>query len=536
MIVKNEMAVLKENFDSIVDHLDYWVICDTGSTDGTQEFIKNYFKEKGIPGELHEEEWVNFGHNRSSYLKHAQGKSDYLIILDADFIVNIKDKDFKSKLTKENTAYYIKYEGNLDFRQVFLTPGNMLFKYVGVTHEYITSDERHDTLNFDGFTITHSGLGSNRSDKYERDIEMLTQGIKDEPNNARYYFYLANSYKNINKPEKALEYYLKRVEMGGWPEEVYYAMYEAGRCKQKMKSHFETTALPLYLKAFNYRKSRLEALYEIVKYYRLNGMWKEGYAYGLLGYENKYPTDVLFIDKGIHSWMFLDELAVCATNYGRHEFAIEIYDRLLKLDVLNNQNRKRIENNKNYSLKNSDLSKQKRFKHALEEMKDVLDKNNISFFLFCGTALGAYRENTFIQHDLDIDLGVLGDDILKVKNIKDSRFRIHRTHPSEENATEISFFSDKYNVSIDIFQVIETPKGLEHYSYLGLCNDKPNRRCTFINNFEFESIHFLGKQYLAPGTVFLDSHYGNDWQIVKKFNYWEGLEKAGTNEGYNSLQ
>ena len=380
MIVKNEMAVLKENFDSIVDYLDYWVICDTGSTDGTQEFIKNYFKEKGIPGELHEEEWVNFGHNRSSYLKHAQGKGDHLIILDADFVVNIKDKDFKSKLTKENTAYHIKYEGNLDFRQVFLTPGNMLFKYVGVTHEYITSDERHNTLNFDGFTITHSGLGSNRADKYERDIEMLTQGIKDEPNNARYHFYLANSYKNINKPEKALEYYLKRVEMGGWSEEVYYAIYEAGRCKQKMKSHFETTALPLYLKAFNYRKGRLEALYEIVKYYRLNGMWKEGYVYGLLGYENKYPTDVLFIDKGIHTWMFLDELSICATNYGNHEFAIEIYDRLLKLDVLTNQNRKRIENNKNYSV--SQIKKKVVETFSLNENKSEFKENKRNIFLF----------------------------------------------------------------------------------------------------------------------------------------------------------
>ena len=536
MIVKNEMAVLKENFDSIADYLDYWVICDTGSTDGTQEFIKNYFKEKGIPGELHEEEWVNFGHNRSSYLKHAQGKSDYFIILDADFIVNVKDKDFKSKLKGKNIGYTIRYEGPTDFRQMFIASGNILWKYVGVTHEYITSDKAHTIEKFDGFTITHSALGSNRADKYERDIEMLTQGIKDEPDNSRYHFYLANSYKNINEPEKALTYYLERVKMGGWPEEVYYALYEAGNCKKITSKDFETTALPLYLKAFNYRKSRLESLYEIVKYYRTNGMWKEGYAYGLLGYETAYPEDILFINKAIHTHQFLDELAVCATNSGHHDFAIEIYDKLLNLDFLSENNIERIKKNKNYSLKNSDSSKQRRFKHALEEMKDVLDKNNISFFLFCGTALGAYREKTFIQHDLDIDLGVLGDDILKVKNIKDSRFRIHRRHPSEENATEISFFNDKYNVSIDIFQVIETSKGLEHYSYLGLCNSKPNGRCTFINNFEFERIDFLGKEYLAPGKKFLNSHYGDDWQVVKKFDYWEGLENGGTNKGYNSLQ
>jgi len=180
--------------------------------------------------------------------------------------------------------------------------------------------------------------------------------------------------------------------------------------------------------------------------------------------------------------------------------------------------------------------KQVLFKKALEEMKEVLDRNNIPFFLFCGTALGAYREKAFIQHDPDIDLGVLGDDILKVKNIEDKRFRVDKMFPSEENATEIAFVSNRYKVKIDIFQAIETPKGLEHYSYLGLCDDKPNGRCTFLNDFEFEKIDFLGKQYTAPGKVFLNTHYGNDWNVVKKFSYFEGISKGGTNEGYNSLQ
>ena len=42
MIVKNETHIIKECFDTIYDQIDYWVIVDTGSTDGTQEFIKNY--------------------------------------------------------------------------------------------------------------------------------------------------------------------------------------------------------------------------------------------------------------------------------------------------------------------------------------------------------------------------------------------------------------------------------------------------------------------------------------------------------------
>lgn len=410
MIVKNEMAVLKKCLDSISDYLDYWVICDTGSTDGTQEFIKNYFKEKGIPGTLHEDKWVNFGHNRSLYFKYAQGKSDYLIVLDADEIVLVNDDNFKSNLSDDkNIGYYIGYEGILDYSYNILLSGNILWKSVGVTHEYVTSDEPHKLLKFKDLKIDHIGNGANKENKYTRDIELLTQGIKDEPNNSRYYFYLANSYYDIKEYDKALKYYLKRTEMKGWEEEVYFSIYKAGLCQLNMNKHFETEVLPLFLKAFNYRKSRLEALYEIVNYYRTNEMWKEGYAYGLLGYETAYPEDILFINKSIHTHQFLDELAVCATNSNHHDFAIELYNKLLKLDFLKND--KRIKSNLQYSLnakkkinfKNisaKDLFRANRFDLPIKHLYARYRENNIQ----SSFGLNAYKEHLrlwsgFIEYD-----------------------------------------------------------------------------------------------------------------------------------------
>ena len=57
MIVKNESKIIKRLFDSVYKIIDYWVIVDTGSTDETKEIIINYFKEKNIPGELHEDKY-----------------------------------------------------------------------------------------------------------------------------------------------------------------------------------------------------------------------------------------------------------------------------------------------------------------------------------------------------------------------------------------------------------------------------------------------------------------------------------------------
>ena len=56
MIVRNEAHVITETLDSVSRLIDYWVIVDTGSEDGTQQIIESYFQEKGIEGELHSRE------------------------------------------------------------------------------------------------------------------------------------------------------------------------------------------------------------------------------------------------------------------------------------------------------------------------------------------------------------------------------------------------------------------------------------------------------------------------------------------------
>ena len=74
MIVRNEAKVICRALDSVMELIDYWVICDTGSTDDTPAIIKSYFQERKIPGELHSQAWINFGHNRNEALKLARGK------------------------------------------------------------------------------------------------------------------------------------------------------------------------------------------------------------------------------------------------------------------------------------------------------------------------------------------------------------------------------------------------------------------------------------------------------------------------------
>src|ERR1700761_2630721 len=87
MIVKNEAPVIRRCLDSVRSIIDYWVIVDTGSTDGTQDIIRAHLRN--LPGELHERPWRDFAFNRSEALELARGKSDYTLIIDADDTLDI---------------------------------------------------------------------------------------------------------------------------------------------------------------------------------------------------------------------------------------------------------------------------------------------------------------------------------------------------------------------------------------------------------------------------------------------------------------
>ena len=54
MIVRNESHIIENTLEKLYKKINfsYWVICDTGSTDNTPNIITEFFKKKGIKGEV----------------------------------------------------------------------------------------------------------------------------------------------------------------------------------------------------------------------------------------------------------------------------------------------------------------------------------------------------------------------------------------------------------------------------------------------------------------------------------------------------
>src|ERR1051325_11698415 len=227
MIVKNEAAVIRRCLEAVKPIISHWIICDTGSTDGTPAIIREILR--GIPGTLYEDAWRDFGHNRTLAMRRARGKADYHLLIDADMVVNVRDGG-ASRLTED--AYLIRFEGPVDYSVIRLVSDQHEWRYLGLTHEYIFADSARAPVTLPTLTVTHHEDGGNRSEKYRRDIALLSEGIVKEPTNSRYAYYLAQSHRDVGDFQTALDWYEKRVLMGGWEEETWSALYQMARMQQ----------------------------------------------------------------------------------------------------------------------------------------------------------------------------------------------------------------------------------------------------------------------------------------------------------------
>jgi len=95
-MVNNEAHCIERMLNTVWPYIDYWVIQDNGSTDGTQDIIRNFFEEKGIPGFLYQLDWwEGHGINRDHCIKtalEADHGCDWILRVDADEQLIIDDE------------------------------------------------------------------------------------------------------------------------------------------------------------------------------------------------------------------------------------------------------------------------------------------------------------------------------------------------------------------------------------------------------------------------------------------------------------
>ncbi|MEA1833890.1 glycosyltransferase family 2 protein [Methylobacterium durans] len=362
MIVKNEAAVILRCLESVRPLVDYMLIEDTGSTDGTQDLVRDYFRREGIRGEVRDVPWRDFAHNRTVGLEllRQRAEIDYALIIDADEIIVLEDgfdvDAFKSSLSED--LYHVRIVfPPIVYHRPQLLKNHKGFEYRGVLHEYVEGPpEGFSAGTARGFHMLSSPSGARSMDpkKYHRDAALLRDALRKEKDPfliSRYTFYLAQSLRDSGKKEQALRHYLKRATLGYWIEEVYISLYEAALLKEAL-GYAPADVIGSYLAAYERVPGRAEALHGAVRYCRINDLFHQGYLIGAAAAAIPRPEGGLFVKDWIYEYGLLDELSVVAYWTGRYAECLEMSLRLLTEGKLPAHERPRIEQNADFARRN----------------------------------------------------------------------------------------------------------------------------------------------------------------------------------------
>ena len=343
MIVKNEAKIIRRCLETTLPLVDYILVVDTGSTDGTQQMIRDFLTDHKVKGAVIEEPWRDFAYNRSFALARLREVKDvdYAMVIDADDTLQMDAgfdaRAFKAQLTHDLYDVPVRHGGIAHHRpQLF---GNRLpFSFKGVVHEYLEAPPGPlSRESAKGFAI-HATTGGARSEnprKYQDDATVLERALATETDPfliSRYTFYLAQSYRDSGEPEKAAANYLKRADLGYWPEEIYVSLLEAGNLTAALGRPFDEV-IATYERAAQLIPTRAEALHAASRYCRDKGKNAEGMEFARRGVDLAQPNG-LFVAPWVYDYGILDEFAINAYWAGAYRESLDASLKLLASEKL----------------------------------------------------------------------------------------------------------------------------------------------------------------------------------------------------------
>ena len=275
MIVKDEGHIIESTLINILEHvnIDYWVISDTGSSDDTIDIINKFFESRSIPGELHEDKWVDFGTNRTIALDYAFNKTDYVLFFDADDLIV---GDFKLPELMDKDAYLIKFGNGVKWTRYALVSNRIKWKWVGVMHEFIQcchTDISTESINGDYyFDGRHMGARSKNPNKYLDDALILEKAYKEETTSLkdRYSYYCGQCFSGAGDHDKAIEWYNIALQTKLSSDYKFVTCINIGNIYSDFLKNNEQAVL-YWMKSLEHDPSRIEGISKVCEYFYNKG-------------------------------------------------------------------------------------------------------------------------------------------------------------------------------------------------------------------------------------------------------------------------
>ena len=163
----------------------------------------------------------------------------------------------------------------------------------------------------------------------------------------------------------------------------------------------------------------------------------------------------------------------------------------------------------------------------LKDISDLLERENIQYWLDGGTLLGVVRDNKLIDGDIDIDIGILIEDAeILYLSLLNSQYNIHYYY-EDSKSNKCIIRAEKYKVGVD-FEIF---KNNDKYYFRDSPRPPPrnienvNRNKLAVIRYEFDNdlidnlspINFLGVRLMVPKNYdrYLTVYYPN-WRVREK--------------------
>lgn len=357
-IVKDESHCILTMLKSAIQISDAIVIADTGSTDGTQDIIRKFGEEHGIPTFVFERPFDNFENSRNFGMQKARDvvkelgwkpEDCYTWWCDADETIVLDPKFDKNQFVLD--FYMINtFIGHMKYTRNTFARVSKPFRFYGPVHEYIICDDKTissglaTNIHVDVKMVGASWQGD-ISQKYKSHAFVLEKYIDENRQDPRWIFYTAQSYhdsassksreENEERLRRSMKYYRERISRtDGYAEEIYYSQYRVGTIMRSLEEPWTQTMTEL-MKAYSMDPLRGESIKVIIDYYLQMNEWNMAYLYSKFAFsnfhsKNPYPTRLLFVDETLYAWKFAEAHAAASFYCGRLDEAKAAYSEIQK--------------------------------------------------------------------------------------------------------------------------------------------------------------------------------------------------------------
>lgn len=347
IMVKNEADVIIPTLQPFIDAgVTSYLVYDTGSTDGTQDVIRNHFKDCHLDHTyIIEEPFVDFATSRNRALELAEQvfvNNTFLLMLDAEWYThNVEELINFCEIHRSYIAphcsgscYLIRLltaQDNINNFTPRLIRQGCNVRYSGVVHESIADRPSGIVPESVYFEYKPQQYGKDKSKaRCIRDYALLKKSHEDNPTNTRTLFYLGQTCQFLDEWEEAIFYYQKRLDLGKISEEKYLSAYRIGCAIEHIVAeayknnsevlYKEEDAVQYYLRAYMMLPYRVEPLFRIACYYIRHNQHAIAYLFASRAVQLPYPIhDTLFVETKVYDYLRYDILGQCALYVGEYE-------------------------------------------------------------------------------------------------------------------------------------------------------------------------------------------------------------------------